>query len=54
MNCHGCREEKAMAYESQCNGFHVATTPDNYKTYPVGNHHYLLLIVDDKGRVVIQ
>ena len=53
MNCRGCREEKEMAYEEQVRGNHVATTPDWPCTYPVGDHHYCSLIVDDDGKIIV-
>jgi hypothetical protein len=34
-------------------GYHVATTPDLFLNYPVGRHHYALLIVDDDGKIIV-
>lgn len=53
-NCRGCQEDKSYAYERQQEGDHVATTPDWPSSYPNNKGHYHILIVNDKGKIVVQ
>lgn len=52
-NCDGCIEEICHAYMWQQEGYHLATTDKYPNSYPVGRHHFCLIMVNDDGKIVV-
>jgi len=52
-NCEGCKEERSQAYGYQSEGLFVATSLDMPYSYPVDKTHYMMIIVDDNGKVIV-
>ena len=54
-NCMGCIEELKIAlYEQENNGLYMATDIDFEMSFPFCKGHFCLLMVNDKGELVIQ
>ena len=52
-NCIACMHELDYAYELQEQGFYIATIDKWPGSYPNHKGHFLLIVVDSKGRVVV-
>lgn len=52
-NCYGCKYELEEAYSMQQKGLHLATCVDKPYSYPNIRSHFFLLMVDDKGRLMV-
>ena len=50
-NCDGCEEEWEEAIDWVRRGYHLATTK-NYHGPGIRNH-FFVLIVDDKGKIIV-
>ena len=54
-NCRGCKYEFEEAYYEQSKGNHVATCVDYPGSENIGyKGHYAMIIVDSKGKILIQ
>ena len=54
-NCKGCQEEFYQAYEYQKQGLYLATTASSSPSERIGRKgHFGLLMVNDKGKIIIQ
>jgi len=53
-NCKGCNIElrNALFYQDELN-LHLATCSDYEQSYPVGKHHFFLIMVNDKGEIMV-
>jgi len=54
-NCDGCKEElnQAIFYQDE-GGLFLATSKDIPSTYPNKRRHFVLIMVDDTGKIMVQ
>ena len=53
-NCEGCKCELEEAYNYQQKGLHLATCRKITNSYPEGRNHFCMIMVDDKGEIIIK